>query len=227
MGALLRQGEEWGRQQAAIATRLFEEGGGSAAAAVVEAAADSSYSPWTSLACAELFIAGYAARLFTGGPGGKSAGDGTMAWLGLAPTSSAAHFWVIVCSCMLLFAAIRRFLQMYSWRRRYAEWLNPPPPKPPPQKPPPKPSSTPVRGGKTPAKTPSKPQKSWWEKCFGGGAPGASKDAKGRGGSSSIGGVQRAALSVTAAVPRRSDGQEQEHGLKHTSELVRSVRCGE
>ena len=165
-----------------------EEGGGSAAAAVVEAAADSSYSPWTSLACAELFIAGYAARLFTGGPGGKSAGDGTMAWLGLAPTSSAAHFWVIVCSCMLLFAAIRRFLQMYSWRRRYAEWLNPPPPKPPPQKPPPKPSSTPVRGGKTPAKTPSKPQKSWWEKCFGGGAPGASKDAKGRGGSSSIGG---------------------------------------
>ena len=38
---------------------------------------------------------------------------------------------------------------------------------------------------------------------------------------------QRAALSVTAAVPRRSDGQEQEHGLKHTSELVRSVRCGE
>ena len=152
-----------------------------------------SYAPWTSVACAELLVASYSARLFVStaaaDAGYDDGGTITLAamwvWVGGGSSSSAAHTFVIVCSGALLFAAGRRGMQMFWYGRAYKAWMNAPTPKPlsalkPPPKVAPAERAIPVppkRGaGRQPAKAPpiKAPQKSFLARCLpclDGGAP--------------------------------------------------------
>ena len=99
-----------------------------------------SFAPWSALACAELFIASYAARLFMPAQPhttARAASDtevtlaGVWLWVGGGPVTTAAHASVLVCVALLLLAAARRGMQMWWWGREYNAWLYPPAAKPP------------------------------------------------------------------------------------------------
>jgi len=99
----------------------------------VAAAAAASFAPWTSLAAAELFIAGYGARWFAEPPPvhGTSEGAGlptsmlenwpTDSWtVRLLGSPSAAHSLTLVAAALLLLAAGRRAFQIWWWHREVA-----------------------------------------------------------------------------------------------------------
>ena len=137
-------GQLWGRAARAIAersTRVAEDPK-QPLLPTAEGEAEVSFAPWSSLACAELFMAAYAATLFADPSSSKQKGGGGLfgadeeshparatRWL-LGSTGSAAHMLVLVCCGMLLLAASRRGVQILWWRRAHHEWLYPPQPKP-------------------------------------------------------------------------------------------------
>ena len=134
-----------GIEYAPLVETDLEAGEASPPAPVVAAAA--SFAPWTSLAAAELFIAGYGARWFAEPPPvrGTSVGAGlptsmlenwpTDSWaVRLLGSPSAAHSLTLVAAALLLLAAGRRAFQIWWWHREVAaarrgDVIKPPAPK--------------------------------------------------------------------------------------------------
>ena len=118
--------------------------GGAPASAAPSSAAEALFAaPWTSLACAELFLAAYAASDLLSPRGGKATSYlDTSSHVGKVWTSesiaqsllgapTATHLFVLGCALLLLLAATRRALQVFLWHRAVAAALAPPPPPPP------------------------------------------------------------------------------------------------